>query len=317
MSRTLLLPAVLALLAADPRPAGAGAEGGAPSSYVETLAGTTVSFEMRKIDAGRLVVDAAGAEGGSRALEVETFWIGTTEVTWDQYDVFVFGLDGKAAVDVDAESRPTKPYINADRGFGHAGFAAMSIAHRGAVAYCEWLSKKTGRRYRLPTEDEWEYACRAGGTAAFSCGDDVEGLAAVAWYRANADHRTHPVGTLAKNAFGLHDMHGNVAEWVLGRDGKPVVKGGSYVDGADRLACDARQAPSRLWNASDPQIPKSVWWLCDAGFVGFRVVCEDGPGPAHGEGVEGVEGGEAGADAGDDAAEGPPATDPGEVSGGD
>ncbi len=276
--------AAVALLALAPAPP---ADEPAPESYVETLAGTTVSFEMVRIEAGRLEVDAADAEGGKRALEVEPFWIGRTEVTWDAYDVFVFGLDGPAAVEVDAESRPTKPYINADRGFGHAGYAAMSIAHKGAEAYCDWLTRKTGRRYRLPTEDEWEYACRAGSTAAFSCGDDVEALARHAWFKANADHATHAVGSLAPNRFGLHDMHGNVCEWVTGRDGKAVVKGGSYVDGADRLTCDARRAPSRLWNASDPQIPKSVWWLCDAGFVGFRVVCEDAPADGAASGDEG------------------------------
>jgi formylglycine-generating enzyme required for sulfatase activity len=198
-------------------------------------------------------------------------------VTWDEYDVFVFALDGdRGPKDVDAASRPTKPYINADRGFGHAGYAAMSIAHKGAVAYCEWLSKKTGRRYRLPTEDEWEYACRAGSTGEFCC--DPDDLEQYAWFANNADQMTHAVASKKANAFGLHDMHGNVVEWVTGNDGQPITRGGSYLDSAERLRCDARRAPSRLWNASDPQIPKSVWWLCDAGFVGFRVVCEDPPG---------------------------------------
>jgi len=246
----------------------------------EQLAGTTVSFDMVKIPGGTFVVDDGLQESGKRTLEVAPFWIGRTEVTWDQYDVFVFSLDGASGVEVDAESRPTKPYINADRGFGHAGFAAMSIAQRGATAYCEWLSKKTGRKYRLPTETEWEVACRGGSTAAYCFGDDDAKLPEYGWFKSNAEYQTHAVGSLLPNAYGVYDMHGNVSEWVSGRDDTIVVKGGSYQDGADRLTCNTRRAPSRLWNASDPQIPKSVWWLCDAGFVGFRVVCEDGA-PAH------------------------------------
>lgn len=249
-----------------------------PASSVVTLAGTTVAFEMVRVPGGRLEVNDPAAPGGVRLLAVDPFWIGRTEVTWDEYDVFVFGLDGPAAADgADALARPSQPYVSADRGFGHAGYGAMSVAHAGAAAYCAWLSARTGRRYRLPTEDEWEYACRAGSTTAYACGDDVATLDGHAWYRKNAGGRTHPVGAKSPNAFGLFDMHGNLCEWVTGRDGQPVTRGGSYVDGPERLRSDARLAPSRLWNASDPQLPKSRWWLCDAGFVGFRVVCEDDP----------------------------------------
>ena len=69
-------------------------------------------------------------------------------------------------------------------------------------------------------------------------------------------------------------MHGNASEWCTGGDGEPVSLGGSYRDGPGGVGCAARQPPSKAWNASDPQLPKSVWWLADAGFVGFRVVCE-------------------------------------------
>ena len=69
-------------------------------------------------------------------------------------------------------------------------------------------------------------------------------------------------------------MWGNAAEWVTGDGGRPLVVGGSYRDAADRAGCAAAVTPSDAWNASDPQMPKSVWWLADGGFVGFRVVCE-------------------------------------------
>lgn len=269
---------LLVLLVAGPTLRGSGED--APSrnrSFRETLAGTTVAFEMVRIPGGRLEVVDPRAEGGRRVIEVKPFWIGRTEVTWDEYDVFVFGLDGPAGIEVDAESRPTKPYISADRGFGHNGYAAMSVALKGARAYCDWLRRKTGRPYRLPTEDEWEFACLAGSAGPWSCGEDPSGLPRIAWFAENSDGKTHPVGSLEANGFSLFDMHGNVCEWVAGRDGRYVVKGGSYLDPAPLLAAWERRPPSRAWNASDPQIPKSVWWLCDAGFVGFRVAMDDVP----------------------------------------
>jgi formylglycine-generating enzyme required for sulfatase activity len=159
-----------------------------------------------------------------------------------------------------------------DRGFGHGGYPAISMSFKGAGAFCEWLSKKTGHHYRLPTEEEWELACRAGSSARFSHGDDEEALAAHAWYRKNSERTTHTVGTKKPNALGLHDMHGNAGEWCVGADGKPIVRGGSYRDPAEKIIVDFRREPSRSWNRSDPQIPKSKWWLADCSFVGFRIV---------------------------------------------
>jgi formylglycine-generating enzyme required for sulfatase activity len=99
-------------------------------------------------------------------------------------------------------------------------------------------------------------------------------LESVAWYAGNAGEKTHPVGSRAADALGVHDLLGNAAEWVDAADDAPVVKGGAFADAAASVRCDARAAQTPAWNISDPQLPKSHWWLSDAPFVGLRLVRE-------------------------------------------
>ncbi len=281
MTTRLLLLLACALapvprVAQEPEPGAPGeAEtDGAPARFVATLPGTTATLDMVLVPAGELVVGGRGGDR-ERTVAVDRLWFSATEVPWEVFDAFVFEeLEDGAARDVDALARPTVPYIAIDRGFGHDGYPALSMSYGGALAFCEWLSARTGRAWRLPTEWEWEHACRAGSTAAWSVGDDPAALDAVAWFRDNADRSTHPVGEKEPNAFGLFDVHGNVGEWATGDDGEPVLCGGAYSDRAERLRCDARRRPHGSWNASDPNLPKSVWWLADAPFVGLRLVCE-------------------------------------------
>jgi formylglycine-generating enzyme required for sulfatase activity len=160
--------------------------------------------------------------------------------------------------------------------------------------YCQWLYKKTGIFYRLPTEAEWEYACRAGSPAAYPFGNDDQQLGKYAWYAANSAGKYHPVKQRKPNAWGLYDMLGNVAEWTLdqykedyfdqirAQPGSPwipparkqpgALKGGSFADPAAALRSAARLRSDPKWNARDPQIPKSKWWNADAPFIGFRVL---------------------------------------------
>lgn len=217
---------------------------------------------------------------GDPAKGIAPFWIGKTELTWEAFDAYVYGLDLDSTEGndgADAVSRPTKPYLPPDRGFGHEGFAAISMSYKNASAFCDWLSLVSKKKFRLPTEAEWEHACRAGATTRYAFGDDVSALAEHAWFAENANGKSHPVAQKKPNAWGLFDVHGNVKEWCQGADGKPVTKGGGWADKASELESSARAPQVPAWNRSDPQVPKSKWWLSDGPFVGFRVLCESQP----------------------------------------
>lgn len=254
----LLVPCVQAQTAAP----------GTSQADREHITGTVVSFEMVPVPGGTITV-------AGKPVQVKPFFIGRTEVTWDLYDVFSLGLDApKDGAGADAVTRPSQPYGAPDHGWGHAGHPAISVAHHAAQAFAVWLSRKTGRNYRLPTEAEWAHA------AALAAGKDAMTPAridALAWHRGNASARTHPVGTKSADAFGLFDLFGNAAEWVTADPSgqtAPVTRGGSFRDAADALGPGARAIQDETWNERDPQLPKSRWWLSDGPFVGFRVVRE-------------------------------------------
>jgi formylglycine-generating enzyme required for sulfatase activity len=263
---------------ASAKPQAAEPKAAAPKKlepFTETIPGSLVTFDMVPITA-----PLAKPDGGATSAEAPTksFWISKHEVTWDAFDIFVFRLDlsekERTLDGRDAQSRPSKPYGAPDRGFGHAGYPALGMTYHSAQMYCEWLSKKTGKKYRLPTEVEWQHAALAG-AAQTPPALGADALAKVAWYWDNAEDKTHPVGKKEANGFGVHDTLGNVAEWVTGRDGTPAAMGGSYDDEAKEVTIGSRKLPKPEWNATDPQNPKSKWWLSDAPFIGFRVVCEE------------------------------------------
>ena len=116
---------------------------------------------------------------------VKPFHIGRTEVTWDMYDVFALGLDvAKEKTSADAVARPSQPYGAPDYGWGHAGFPAISVTRDAAEAFCKWLSTKTGRVYRLPTEAEWTHAANlAKGGATLSSASATQSPGTMATHR--------------------------------------------------------------------------------------------------------------------------------------
>lgn len=254
----------------------AGASGAAAQAqlepYEDSIPGTLVTFEMLPVPGGTVEVPGPN---GPRTVEVDPVWIGQTEVTWDAYDVFALGLDepgsGAAVADADAIARPSPPYGAPDYGWGHQGYPVMSVTRDAAEAFCEWLSVKTGHKYRLPTEAEW---LRAVGLATPDGLASPGRLDSIAWHADNAEGTTHAVATRPADALGLYDLFGNVAEWVMTDDGARVTRGGSFRDPVSAMADSARAVQNYQWNERDPQLPKSTWWLSDAPFAGFRIVRE-------------------------------------------
>ncbi|MFB6098140.1 MAG: formylglycine-generating enzyme family protein, partial [Salinibacter sp.] len=209
---------------------------------------------------------------------VEPFWIAKTETRWDAYDAYrldekMKGIDPATA---DAISLPSKPYGfgNEIPGFGQEKYPALSVTRNAARQYARWLSAKTDRSYRLPTAAEWKHACQLGYGTPADWGPDR--LGTYAWFQGNAGGAAHPTASLKPSDLGVYDQLGNAAELVAPPEGSPDqptrVWGGSYRSAADDVHCSARREKTPAWQESDPQLPKSKWWLSDAHFVGFRVV---------------------------------------------
>lgn len=276
------------------------APAGKPAAYKVTVPNTTVSYAMVPVPSGEFRMGAAGPnakadEQPQHTVKLDAFWMQAHEVTWDMYLMFMFAdqANERAHPDatVDALSRPTAPYVEMSFGRGLKGFPAISMTQHAANKFAEWLSAKTGEYYRLPTEAEWEYACRAGsptGVASVSLDD-------YAWHAKNSAAQFmsatyHNVGTKKPNAWGLYDMLGNVMEWTLDQyapytpaaQTNPWVKsttsyphavrGGSWNDDPSSVTCTARVPSDASWKKQDPQLPKSIWYMTDAQWLGFRLV---------------------------------------------
>jgi formylglycine-generating enzyme required for sulfatase activity len=280
--------------------------------YTNTIPDTKVTYVMVPIPGGEFVMGSPAGEpnrnadeGPQHKVKIEPFWMEQCEVTWNEFQLFMYPDENKAAPPTDgttnytsdladAVSRPTKPYVEMSFGMGKDGYPAISMTQHGCNTYCQWLSAKTGHFYRLPTEAEWEYACRAGTTTAYFFGDDPKDLPDYAWFVDNSDSKYQKVGKKKPNPWGLYDIIGNVDEWTLdqydpdyykkftdtvtepwNKASKPyphVVRGGSWQDDADKLRSACRRGSSPDWKMQDPQLPKSIWYHTDAQFVGFRIM---------------------------------------------
>jgi formylglycine-generating enzyme required for sulfatase activity len=289
-------------------------------AYAEQASGVTISFDMVPIPGGTFMLgspseesDRNEDEGPQVELEVAPFWMGRCEVTWTEYEEFDESLDlarrereerSATVYDLIAESlvRPSSPYSDMSFGMGREDHPAIGMSQLAAKQYCKWLSARTGRYYRLPTEAEWEYACRAGTKTAYFFGDDPAQLSDYGWFYDNSEDGYREVGQLEANPWGLFDMHGNACEWCLdqyvfdrysriseGIDEEPfavqtkrfpcIARGGSWYDYAAACRSASRSneegtAPSRkAWNRPRPCDTISPrWHTCNACWCGFRVI---------------------------------------------
>jgi formylglycine-generating enzyme required for sulfatase activity len=303
-------------------------------NYTEQIPGTTVSFRMIAVDGGVFKMGSdkketfrKADEAPVRTVTVSPFFMAEVEVTWDQYWTFYRNTMSEGRTppetiyannsrpDVDAVSGPTPPFGFPDQGWGSGSRPAITMTHYAAETFCLWLSLKTGKKYRLPTEAEWEYAAR-GGTETpyffagkpkeysdegvlrkfFSAKTDIIGDFVI--YEKNSHNRTQEPEKVKANPFGLKNMLGNVMEYcadkyspdAYGRTDENVtdpcategeewvVRGGLYNSDAADLRCAARSRTYHdEWLKTDPQQPKSIWWYSDVRGIGFRVVCEPDP----------------------------------------
>jgi formylglycine-generating enzyme required for sulfatase activity/nitrate/TMAO reductase-like tetraheme cytochrome c subunit len=296
-------------------------------NYKEMIPGTRVTFDMVAIPGGPFNMGSPDKEplrdpdeGPVRKVTLSGFWIAKTEVTWDEYLAFFRATSSQGRTEgqvvtnknTDAISGATPPWGAPDQGWGKASRPAITMSWYAANVYCQWLSKVTGKKYRLPTEAEWEYACRAGTETPYFfagnpekftskgffrklIGPDTSVIASMAVYAVNSPSKTEEPSFVKANPFGLKNMAGNVAEFCSdiysagyyksdslrvnpkGALNGPehVIRGGSFKSDARDLRSAARDfTKTKAWLVTDPQMPKSKWWYSDCIDVGFRVVCE-------------------------------------------
>lgn len=279
------------------------------ADYQQMLPGTDQSIDMVAIQGGSFKMGSPAGEANRRTdegpqidVKIAPFWIGKYEISWDVFENYIFESGDptagqeQAMQEVDGITRPTAPFLDMTMGMGKEGKPAIAMTHYNAIQFCRWLYTRTGVFYRLPTEAEWEYACRAGSETPYFFGDNADELGEYAWFSGNSEEKTQPIGTKKPNAWGLYDMLGNVCEWTYdqytpdtykqwkkeGEISDPVnaptelyphaVRGGSFQDEAGNLRSAARGKSDPSWKELDPQTPKSNWWFPFTPFVGLRIV---------------------------------------------
>ena len=256
-------------------------------NFTEQIPGTDVSFEMIAI---------------SGSDSIAQFFIGQIEVSWHEYKAFLAETESEGRIvenhkEIDVISGATPPFGDPSQGWGMGKRPAISMTWHAANTYCKWLSKKTGKTYRLPTKQEWIYACNANSSAPFFFGGTVkdykkrsfpgslfhsasEKINEYVIWSGNSNEKTALPDQVKPNSYGLLHMLGNVKEFCSDEvilDGKTehVVVGGSFNSNLEDLLLDTIDHTRHAeWMITDPQIPKSIWWYSDCIDVGFRVVCE-------------------------------------------
>jgi formylglycine-generating enzyme required for sulfatase activity len=233
-------------------------------AYTNTIPGTQVAYGMVAIPGGEFTMGSPDTEpsrkpdeGPMHKVRISPFWMGQCEVTWNEYELFMYPdeerrtratiqTDATGDKLADAVTHPSKPYVEMSFGMGKDGFPAISMTQHGANKYCQWLSAKTGHFYRLPTEAEWEYACRAGTTTTYFFGDEASKLGEYAWYEQNSDFKYQKVGKKKPSPWGLYDIYGNVVEWVLDQYDADFYKKSAAQGTMNHSCAEARHGAGRI-----------------------------------------------------------------------
>jgi len=292
------------------------------ADFKEKIPGTCLMVSMKAVPGGTFTLGSPESEFGRRddegpckSVNISRFFMAEVEVTWDQYWAFYGETMSEGRIppeeiyahnsnpDIDAVSGPTPPFGAPDQSWGMGDRPAITMTHYAAQTFCQWLSMKTGKKYRLPTEAEWEYAARGGTTGPYffegtarKFRKDTTVINSYVTYMGNSPLKTREPSEVRANPFGLKNMLGNVMEYCSDwyspsaysriKDGETdpkgpsegverVVRGGMYSNDARNVRCAARGSTHHdIWLRTDPQNPKSIWWYSDVKGIGFRVVCE-------------------------------------------
>lgn len=274
-------------------------------SYNQEIPGISYAMEMVPVKGGTYFMGSDDPEHPDEApvheVRVDAFWMAAYEISWDQYEAFIYERKNPTTsvsdqqltiLGIDGLSGASSPYTDMSLGMGKDGFPATNMTQYAAIEFCKWLTSKTGIFYRLPTEAEWEYACRTGSSSDFYF-EGIENIDDYAWYKKNSGVNYMEIGKLKPNDFGLYDMLGNVSEWTMDQYSSDffsdlaewhnpwliptelyprTVRGGSWKDKADQCKCTSRKPSKPNWKRRDPQFPKSRWWHTNAAFIGIRII---------------------------------------------
>ncbi|MDR0795280.1 MAG: SUMF1/EgtB/PvdO family nonheme iron enzyme [Tannerella sp.] len=301
------------------------------ADFTEQVPGTPLTLNMIAIPGGTFRMGSAPKEDFHqpdefpvREVTLSPFFMAEIETTWDLYNQFKAQTMSEGRIPpevifehnsdpyIDAVAGPTSFYGSADQGWGFGNRPAITMSHYGAEIFCQWLSMQTGKKYRLPTEAEWEYAARGGTETPYFfegkpkdfseqgfmrkfIAPKTEVISDFVIYSINSKNRTQEPDLVKPNPFGLKNMLGNVMEYTADKyspkayastnekvtnpihtEGDEwVVRGGDYSTDAANIRSAARSHTRHDdWLRTDPQQPKSIWWYSDIRGIGFRVVCE-------------------------------------------
>lgn len=279
------------------------------SILIQKIEPTDVFFEMVQIPGAIYKMGAFNSdstqisdENPLHLVQIDSMWVGKYEVTWEIFELFLAenktlfdSIPKEKSMKIDAITRPSPPFEDPSLAMGKKNYPVVSISPYAAITFCKWLSTVSGRFYRLPTEAEWEYICKGGGSNIDFFANKFDILDQYVWSYENSNYQYAKIGQKLPNAFGIYDILGNVAEWTLDQYDDEyykkeqdtvtinpwnipkklhprVYRGGSWNDDLADISSTKRSKSGFYLQKNDPQIPKSFWWYTDSSYIGFRLV---------------------------------------------